>query len=80
MSAEVFPVADVKLRQIRSSVRSNAKQQGALASLRLGKIGRESTMKDTPQLRGALVKVGHLVEIDGISTPRGVAHEREVAG
>ena len=26
------------------------------------RIGRESTMKDTPQLRGALDRVSHLVE------------------
>ncbi len=72
-------MADVKLRQIRSSARANAKQQGALASLKLGRIGRESTMKDSPQLRGALIKVGHMVEIDGVSTARGVAHERKEA-
>ena len=71
---------DVKLKQIRSSASANAKQRGALDSLRLGRIGRESTMKDSPQLRGALIKVGHLVEIDGVCTPRGVAHERKQAG
>jgi len=76
----VVLVANVKLRQIRSSSSANAKQQGALASLKLGKIGRESTMKDSAQLRGALVKVGHMVEIDGVSTARGVAHERKEAG
>jgi large subunit ribosomal protein L30 len=73
-------MADVKLKQIRSSARATAKQRGALDSLKLGRIDRESTMKDTPQLRGALVKVGHLVEIDGVATARGVAHERKEAG
>ncbi len=55
-------MADVKIRQVRSSNGASPKQRGALESLKLGRIGRESTMKDTPQLRGALAKVAHLVE------------------
>ena len=55
-------MADVKLRQVRSSNGTNPKQRGTLESLKLGRIGRESTMPDTPQLRGALDKVSHLVE------------------
>jgi large subunit ribosomal protein L30 len=55
-------MADVKLRQVRSSNGTNPKQRGTLESLKLGRIGRESTMADTPQLRGALDKVSHLVE------------------
>jgi large subunit ribosomal protein L30 len=57
-------VSDVKLRQVRSSNGASPKQRGTLASLKLGRIGRESTMKDTPQLRGALDRVSHLVEVD----------------
>jgi large subunit ribosomal protein L30 len=55
-------MAEVKLRQVRSSNGANPKQRGALRSLKLGKIGRTSTMEDTPQLRGALDRVSHLVE------------------
>jgi large subunit ribosomal protein L30 len=55
-------VSDVKLRQVRSSNGASPRQRGTLASLKLGRIGRESTMKDTPQLRGALDRVSHLVE------------------
>ena len=55
-------MADVRLRQVRSSNGANPKQRGTLASLKLGRIGRESTMEDTPQLRGALDRVSHLVE------------------
>ena len=55
-------MADVKLKQVRSANGTNAKQRGTLASLKLGRIGRESTLEDTPQLRGALAKVSHLVE------------------
>ena len=55
---------DLRLKQVRSSNGASPKQRGTLASLKLGRIGRESTMKDSPQLRGALDRVAHLVEID----------------
>ena len=55
-------MSDVKLRQVRSSNGATPKQRGTLESLKLGRIGRESTLKDTPQLRGALDRVSHLVE------------------
>ena len=58
-------MAELKLRQVRSANGATPKQRASLESLKLGRIGRESTMKDTPQLRGALDKVSHLVEIDG---------------
>ena len=53
---------DVKLRQVRSANGASPKQRGTLESLKLGRIGKESTLADTPQLRGALDKVSHLVE------------------
>ena len=52
------------LRQVRSANGANPKQRGTLESLKLGRIGRSSTMADTPQLRGMLDKVSHLVEVD----------------
>jgi large subunit ribosomal protein L30 len=55
-------VPDVKLRQVRSANGATPKQRGTLESLKLGRIGKESTLADTPQLRGALDKVQHLVE------------------
>ena len=55
-------MSEVKLRQVRSSNGASPKQRGTLESLKLGRIGRESTMTDTPQLRGALARVSHLVE------------------
>ena len=55
-------MADVKLKQVRSANGASPKQRGTLESLKLGRIGKQSTMADTPQLRGALDKVSHLVE------------------
>ena len=56
-------MAEVSLKQVRSAIGSNDKQLATLHTLKLGKIGRESTLEDTPQMRGALAKVEHLVEI-----------------
>jgi large subunit ribosomal protein L30 len=55
-------MADVTLKQVRSSNGASPKQRGTLESLKLGRIGKTSTLADTPQLRGALDKVSHLVE------------------
>jgi large subunit ribosomal protein L30 len=57
-------MAEVTLKQVRSSNGASPKQRGTLESLKLGRIGRTSTMDDSPQLRGALDKVAHLVEIE----------------
>jgi large subunit ribosomal protein L30 len=56
-------VAELTLKQVRSANGASPKQRGTLASLRLGRIGRTATMTDTPQLRGALARVAHLVEV-----------------
>ena len=56
-------MADLNLKQVRSSNGANPKQRETLRSLKLGKIGRESSMADTPQLRGMLRVVDHLVEV-----------------
>jgi large subunit ribosomal protein L30 len=55
-------MAEVTLKQVRSSNGASPKQRGTLASLKLGRIGKLSKMEDTPQLRGALDRVSHLVE------------------
>jgi large subunit ribosomal protein L30 len=55
-------MADVTLKQVRSSNGASRKQRDTLQTLKLGRIGRTSTMTDTPQLRGALDRVSHLVE------------------
>jgi len=55
------PVSEVK--QIRSSNGASAVQRDTLRSLKLGRIGREAKHADTPQLRGMLRSVDHLVEV-----------------
>jgi large subunit ribosomal protein L30 len=57
-------VADVALKQVRSSNGASGVQRATLRSLKLGKIGREAKHTDTPQLRGMIRNVSHLVEVD----------------
>jgi large subunit ribosomal protein L30 len=58
-------VPEVTIKQVRSANRSSRRQLETLRSLRLGRIGREVTMTETPQLRGMLRVVDHLVEVSG---------------
>jgi large subunit ribosomal protein L30 len=58
-------MADLSLKQVRSANKASARQRDTLRSLRLGRIGRSANHADTPQLRGMLRVVGHLVEVDG---------------
>ena len=57
-------MAELKLKQVRSANGASPAQRDTLRSLRLGRIGRESTMKQTPQLDGMLRVVNHLVEVE----------------
>ena len=63
-------MADVTMKQVRSSNRASGRQRDTLRSLKLGRIGRTSTQADSPQLRGMLRVVEHLVEVDGEAAKR----------
>jgi large subunit ribosomal protein L30 len=56
-------MADVAIKQVRSSNGASGGQRDTLRSLKLGRIGREAKHADTPQLRGMIRKVSHLVEV-----------------
>jgi large subunit ribosomal protein L30 len=53
----------VRLRQTGSPLRRHHDQRETLVGLRLNKIGRVSELADTPQIRGMIAKVAHLVEV-----------------
>jgi large subunit ribosomal protein L30 len=52
------------VKQVRSVNGASPKQRDTLRSLRLGRIGREATHDDSPQLRGMLRVVEHMVTVD----------------
>ena len=56
-------MAEVEIRQTRSTNGTSPAQRDTLRSLKLGKIGRSASHKDSPQLQGMLRVVEHLVEI-----------------
>ena len=53
-----------KVTQIKSKNGSNQKQLDTLRSLGLRRIGHTVEVKDSPQSRGMLHRVRHLVRID----------------
>ncbi|MET4683078.1 50S ribosomal protein L30 [Brevundimonas faecalis] len=55
--------ATVTLRQTGSPIRRTADQRATLSGLGLNRIGRESTLEDTPSVRGMIAKVAHLIEV-----------------
>jgi large subunit ribosomal protein L30 len=58
-------VSTIKVMQHKSRNCSDKSQLDTLRSLGLRRIGQTVEVKDTPQTRGMLHKVRHLVEING---------------
>jgi large subunit ribosomal protein L30 len=56
-------VSTLKVTQLRSRVGSDKKQRDTLRSLGLRRIGQSVEHADTPQVRGMIHKVRHLVEV-----------------
>lgn len=55
----------VRITQVRSAIGQSQRHRGTLRALGLGRIGRSAEHVDSPQLRGMLRQVAHLVRIDG---------------
>jgi large subunit ribosomal protein L30 len=53
----------ITLRQTGSPIRRDGRQRATLIGLGLNKVGRTRTLKDTPEVRGMITKVQHMVEI-----------------
>ncbi len=55
----------ITIRQTGSPIRRDDRQRRTLIGLGLNKLGRERTLQDTPEVRGMIDKVRHMVEIIG---------------
>jgi large subunit ribosomal protein L30 len=53
----------VTVEQTGSPIRREGKQRQTLVGLGLNKIRRRSTLPDTPEVRGMIEKVKHLVRV-----------------
>ena len=51
------------IKQIGSPLRRDDRQQRTLIGLGLNKVNRTRTLKDTPEVRGMIAKLPHLVRI-----------------
>jgi large subunit ribosomal protein L30 len=56
-------MAKVTVRQTGSPIRRKADQRATLIGLGLNKLGRTSTLEDTPCVRGMIAKLAHMVEV-----------------
>ncbi len=54
----------ITLKQVRSPNRRPERLAETLIGLGLNKLGRTSTLEDTPAVRGMLKKVQHLVQVE----------------
>lgn len=53
----------VTVRQTGSPIRRKEDQRATLVGLGLNRLGRESTLEDTPAVRGMIAKVAHMIEV-----------------
>jgi large subunit ribosomal protein L30 len=56
-------MAKIKLKQVGSPIRRPADQKKILVGLGLGKMHRVVELEDTPEVRGAIRKLPHMVEV-----------------
>ena len=56
-------MSKIIVRQTGSPIRRKSDQRATLVGLGLNRLGRESTLDDTPSVRGMVAKVAHLLEV-----------------
>ena len=58
-------MSKVTVRQTASPIRRKKDQRATLVGLGLNRIGRTAVLDDSPQVRGMIAKVAHMVEVVG---------------
>jgi large subunit ribosomal protein L30 len=58
-------MATIKVTQIGSPIRRTPDQRKTLIGLGLNKMHRTSELQDTPEVRGMIRKVQHMVRVEG---------------
>jgi large subunit ribosomal protein L30 len=56
-------MAGLTVKQVKSAIGANPSQRKTLESLGLGRIGASAELPDTPQAKGQIRVVSHLVEV-----------------
>ena len=57
-------MSSVRITQVRSTIGQTDRHLRTLRALGLGRIGRTAEHQDSPQLRGMLRQINHLVRIE----------------
>jgi len=60
-------MTQLKVTQTGSSIGTKPKQRGTLRALGLGRIGKSRVHTDTPDVRGQIQKVPHLVSVEEVT-------------
>ena len=68
-------MSDITVTYRKSAIGYKKDQKATVAALGLKKLNHSVTQRDTPQLRGMIHKVRHLVSVDGVpaDSPEGMA-------
>lgn len=56
----------LKITQIRSTIGRNKKQKLTMKALGIRRMHQTVVHNDTPQIRGMIAKVGHLVKVEEV--------------
>ena len=59
-------MSTLTVTQVRSGIGAKPKTRGTLRALGLGRIGRTNTLPDTPDVRGMIARVPHLITVDEV--------------
>jgi len=59
-------MAKIKVTQTKSQIGSSARQKRTLEALKLGKINSSAEYELTPQIKGMVEKVNHLVKVEEV--------------
>jgi large subunit ribosomal protein L30 len=54
--------------QTRSAIGSKPKHRGTLRALGLGRIGKSNVLPDTPDIRGQIARVPHLINVEEVES------------
>jgi large subunit ribosomal protein L30 len=64
---ESAPAGSVKITQLIGTIARRWDQEATLKGLGLGKRHKSSVLKDTPEVRGMIYKVRHLIKVEKAS-------------
>lgn len=59
--------AKVKVTQVKSVIGRHQVQHDTLKGLGLNKINRSKTLEDTPEVRGMINRVKHLISVEDVA-------------